>query len=438
MAKEVILPDLGMDMDEALLINWTKNPGDTISEGDVIAEVETDKTTVEVESPVGGTVLEWSFEPGENLTIGGVIGYVGEPGEEAPNGGGSNGASATSEAPEEVETPKEVTNAAASNGAGGSNGTAPTTDTGRIKISPVARRVAEDKGIDISQMGEGSGPGGRIVKADVENYTPSAAPAKEKEAAPSAPASLPDNIGYLGGPTYGKVPEGDSIRYEDLPKIRTRIAERMVTAKQQIPHFYVTIEANVDDLMNLRKALNSGIEDKANKVSVNDMIVKAVALAARDVPNVNRHYYGEQYVVHDRVNVGIAVALDGGGLINVVSHDADRTSLRVLATENRQKIGNVRAGKTRPEDISGETITVSNLGMYGVDNFIAIVNPPSAAIVAVGGASQQPIVQEDGSLGVGTMMKLTLSADHRTVNGAEGGEFMAKVREYLENPMRLL
>jgi pyruvate dehydrogenase E2 component (dihydrolipoamide acetyltransferase) len=166
--------------------------------------------------------------------------------------------------------------------------------------------------------------------------------------------------------------------------------------------------------------------------------VKAVALAARQIPNVNRHFYGDKYVVNKRVNVGIAVALDGGGLINVVAHDADRLSLRTMAMENKKKIGDVRAGKVKPADITGETITVSNLGMYGVDNFIAIVNPPSAAIVAVGGAKPTPIAMEDGSVGIATMMKVTLSADHRTVNGAEGGEFMAALREFIENPMRLL
>lgn len=430
MAQDIILPDLGMDMDEALLITWTKNPGDAIKEGDVIAEVETDKTTVEVESPVAGTILEWQFQPGDTLTIGGVIGIVGEAGEAAPASGNGAAAPAVAE-----PTPEP---AAASDG----NGAVPTTDTGRVKISPVARRIAEERGIDITLIGEGTGPGGRIVKADVENYTPAAAPAKPETLPEVKPAPqqtiLPDNVGYLAPDSYGKLPEGDHVEYEDVSRIRTRIAEQMVKSKQQMPHFYVTMEVNADPLLALRKQINAEVEDKSQKVSVNDMIVKAVALAARQVPNVNRHYYGDKYVVQKRVNVGIAVALDGGGLINVVSHDADRTALRTMAIENRQKIADVRAGKVKPADISGETITVSNLGMYGVDNFIAIVNPPSAAIVAVGGAKPTPVVKEDGSIGVATVMKLTLSADHRTVNGAEGGEFMAAMREFIENPMRLL
>jgi pyruvate dehydrogenase E2 component (dihydrolipoamide acetyltransferase) len=430
MSQEIILPDLGMEMDEALLITWTKEPGDTINQGDVIAEVETDKTTVEVESPVSGTLLEWKFEPGENLTIGGVIGYVGEAGEAPPSGGDS--APAPAPAAAEPSTPAPAPVAA-------TNGSAPTTDTGRVKISPVARRIAEERGIDITQIGEGSGPGGRITKRDIENFVPKAAPAPAPAPAPKAAAPAPTgNIGYLAPNSYGKLPEGDDVGYEDVSRIRTRIAEQMVKSKQQMPHFYVTMDVNMDDLLGLRKALNAGIENKAEKISVNDMIVKAVALAARQIPNVNRHFYGDKYVVNKRVNVGIAVALDGGGLINVVAHDADRLSLRTMAMENKKKIGDVRAGKVKPADITGETITVSNLGMYGVDNFIAIVNPPSAAIVAVGGAKPTPIAMEDGSVGIATMMKVTLSADHRTVNGAEGGEFMAALREFIENPMRLL
>jgi pyruvate dehydrogenase E2 component (dihydrolipoamide acetyltransferase) len=433
MAQEIILPDLGMDMDEALLITWTKNPGDEISVGDVIAEVETDKTTVEVESPVAGTIIEWKFAPGENLTIGGVIGYVGAAGEAAP------AAPAAESAPAPVAAAPAATN-------GASNGAASTTDTGRVKISPVARRIAEERGLDITRM-TGSGPGGRIVREDVEAAASGAAPAPASAPAPAAtpkaapaPAaatSLPSNVGYLGGQSFGKIPT-EGVTVEDVSKLRARIAERMTTAQQQIPHFYVTMDFNVDALLALRKQINAGVDDKAKKVSVNDMIVKAVGMAAREYPNVNRHYYGDKFVQHNHVNVGIAVALDGGGLINVVAHDADRTSLRVMAVENREKIGSVRAGKVKPEDISGETITVSNLGMYGVDNFIAIVNPPAAVIIAVGAAIPTPVVKDDGTVGVVTRMKMTLSGDHRAVNGAEGGEYMAILREYIENPMRLV
>lgn len=433
MAKEITLPDLGTDMDDALLINWVKQPGDAIKEGDVIAEVETDKTTVEVEANAAGTILEWKFQPGDQLQVGDVIGIVGEAGESAPSGGNGNGAQSQpatrQQQPEQSqpEPPPQPTS---------TNGKATRTPDGRIKVSPVARRMAEERGIDLAAV-SGSGPGGRIVKSDIEMYEPpQAQPAPAKE--PAQPAQLPANLGFLAGPSYGKMPEGDDYDTEDLSKMRTRIAERMVTSQQQTPHFYVTVEVNVDALMALRKELNADVEDKAYKISVNDMIVKAVAMTAREFPVVNRHYYGDQYLINKRVNVGVAVALEGGGLMTVVAHDADRLSLRILAYENRQRITRARDGKVQPKDVSGSTITVSNLGMYDVDNFFAIVTPPEAAILAVGTAVKKPVVKPDGQIGVATLMKITLSADHRTINGAEGGEFMQRLKNLLEQPAMLI
>ncbi|MFZ4816532.1 MAG: dihydrolipoamide acetyltransferase family protein, partial [Phototrophicaceae bacterium] len=372
MAKEIILPDLGMDMEEALLITWTKQPGDTINVGDVIAEVETDKTTVEVQATVGGTILEWKFKPGDQLKIGGVIGSVGEAGESAPV---AVAASAKPAAAAAATTPvvQAAPVAVATNGGTASPAT---TDSGRIMISPIARKIADERGIDPALV-RGTGPGGRIVREDVEKFTPSAAPVvaapapSTPEAPKAAPAGVPSNVGYLGGHTYGKLPEGDGVTIEDVSKLRARIADRMATAQQQIPHFYVTMEVQMDALVALRKQLNASIPDEAKKISVNDMIVKAVALAARDFPQVQTHYYGDKFVIHKHVNVGIAVALDNGGLMNVVAQDADRVSLGLLAQENRARIGRAREGKVAPADIQGETITVSNLGMYGVDVFSA-------------------------------------------------------------------
>ncbi|MEL6151870.1 MAG: dihydrolipoamide acetyltransferase family protein [Chloroflexota bacterium] len=445
MSQEIILPDLGMDTDEALLIDWTKKPGDSVKQGDVIAEVETDKTTVEVESPVSGTILEWKYEAGAELKIGEVIGFVGEAGEAAPSGGNGSAAPAQQDAapaPEPVQQQAPAAQPAAvhTNGSGSGADVAARTPDGRIKASPIAKRIADERGINLAQI-SGSGPGGRIVKVDVETFTPSApapAPAAPAPQPAAAPAALPDNLGFLAPPTFGKLPEGEDYEYEDVSRLRNRIAERMTTSQQQVPHFYVTMEVNVDELLSLRKELNADVEDKADRISVNDMIVKAVALAARRVPNANRHWYGDQYVVNKKVNVGIAVALDNGGLMNVVSHEADRISLRTMARENREKIMRAREGKVSPADVKGETITVSNLGMYGVDNFIAIVNPPGAAIVAVGTSKPTPIVKDDGTIGVATLMKLTLSADHRTLNGAEGGEFMRELKTLLESPRMLI
>ncbi len=433
MSQEIILPDLGMDTDEGLLITWTKSVGDSISKGDILAEMETDKTTVEVESPVEGTIIQLIGEPGENLTVGSVIGYVGEAGESAPSGGGDSAASA----PAAESTPEPT--AAPAQPAASSNGTS-TTPEGRIKASPVAKKVAEDKGIDLSNV-SGTGPGGRIVKKDVENFDPASAPAAPAAASSAAPsgtmAELPPFI--VTSPTYGKLPtDNPDVEIEDMSRLRQRIAERMVQSKQQTPHFFVSATVNVDAMLALRKELNSEIEDKAARISVNDLIVKAIALTARQFPQINAHYYGDKFVYNKRVNVGIAVALDGGGLINVVSHDADKTAIGVMAVKNRAAALRAREGKVKPDDISGSTITVSNLGMFGVDDFIAIVNPPESAILAVGAAKKTPVVMEDDSIGIATLLRVALSADHRVINGAEAGEAMAYFKQLIENPMRLL
>lgn len=425
MAQELVMPDLGMDMQEALLINWTKAVGDVIKQGDIIAEVETDKTTVEVASPLGGKILEFKFQPGENLKIGAVIGFVGVEGEAAPTA-----AVAVVSAPA-VQASATVAPVSTSNGAS-------TTEDGRVRISPVARKVAEERGIDIAQI-SGTGPQGRILKADVENFV-APAPAVATPVIAPTPVAQPAPVasGIPAQTTYGKLPSGDHVDIQDISKLRAKIAERMVLSKQQVPHFYITAEVNLDALSALRNQLNATIEDKAKRISVNDMLVKALALSVRQFPNFNTHFYGDKFVIHRHVNVGIAVALDNGGLINVVAKDADKIAIGALATHNREMIGRARDGKVKPEDVAGSTVTISNLGMFDVDNFIAIVNPPESLILAVGSAKSVPVVLADGTLGVGTRMKITISVDHRVANGAEAGEFMAYLKNLLENPMRLL
>jgi len=425
MAQELIMPDLGMDMQEALLINWTKAVGDVIKQGDIIAEVETDKTTVEVASPLGGKIMEFKFQPGENLQIGAVIGFVGVEGESAPV------------APVAVVSTPAAQASAPVAPVSTSNG-ASTTDDGRFRISPVARKVAEERGIDIAQV-SGTGPHGRIVKADVENFVaPAPAVATPVIAPTSVAQSVPVASGIPSQTTYGKLPVGDHVEIQDISKLRAKIAERMVLSKQQVPHFYITAEVNLDALSALRNQLNATIEDKAKRISVNDMLVKALALSVRQFPNFNTHFYGDKFVIHRQVNVGIAVALENGGLINVVAKDADKIAIGALAAHNREMIGRARDGKVKPEDVAGSTVTISNLGMFDVDNFVAIVNPPESLILAVGSAKSVPVVAVDGTLGVGTRMKITISVDHRVANGAEAGEFMAYLKNLLENPMRLL
>jgi pyruvate dehydrogenase E2 component (dihydrolipoamide acetyltransferase) len=219
--------------------------------------------------------------------------------------------------------------------------------------------------------------------------------------------------------------------------MRRHIGERMVDSKHQIPHFYVTTEIDVDALLDLRKQLNATL-DEDSKISVNDMVVKATALTLKIFPNLNSHFYGDKIVRHKRFNIGIAVALNNGGLLNVVAKDADKAALGALALQNKAMIERALAGKLKPEDLSGSTFTVSNLGMYGVEDFIAVINPPEAGILAVGGAKKIPVVKADGSIGVGNRMKVTISVDHRVSDGAEGAKFLQELKKLIESPMRLV
>lgn len=443
MAEPIVMPNLGAGMEEGTLINWLKQVGDTVNDGDVIAEVDADKATVEVPVTVSGTILALDAEPGATLKVGAVIGYVGQPGENVT--GGAKPQAAPQPAPQAAPQPAAQGNGAAVAQQRGNGAPPPAvqaetrapapTDSGEedaesdgaylggVKASPVARKIAAERGIDLRQV-QGTGPGGRIVKADVEGYTPTAAPAAAKSAA-------------IPAPSYGQLPSGPDVEIVETSKLRARIATRMVESKQQVPHFYVTTEIDVDALLTLRKQLNEGLDD-AHKISVNDMIVKATALTLRQFPNLNSHYYGSQVVRHKRINIGIAVALPQGGLMNVVAHDADKVSLGTLATTNKERIARALEGKVKPDDITGSTFTVSNMGMYEVEHFIAVINPPEAGILAIGSATKVPVVKPDGSLGVGNHMKVTISVDHRVSDGAEGAKYLQAFKKLIENPVQLM
>jgi pyruvate dehydrogenase E2 component (dihydrolipoamide acetyltransferase) len=420
MSEPIIMPDLGSGMEEATLLNWVKKVGDTISSGDVIAEVETDKATVEVPATVSGTITQLIGKAGDLLKVGAPIGYVGE--------------AASSAAP--VEAPKEAP-APTSNGtpavAAASRPTPVQTEDDHfpdgVKASPLARNMAAERGIDL-RMVTGTGPGGRITKSDIESFNPSApAPAPAAVTAPAA-ATIP-------APHYGALPTGEDVEIIDVTRMRARIAARMVESRQQIPHFYVTSEMDVGALLELRKQINANLDDD-HKVSVNDLVVKAAALALRQYPNLNTHFYGDKLVRHKRIHIGIAVALPQGGLINVVVRDADQLAISALAAQTKAMIARAREGKVKPEDVQGSTFTVSNLGAFDVHQFVAIINPPEAGILAVGTASKVPVVLPDGTLGVGNRMKVTLSADHRVTDGAEGAAFVQAFKRLIETPMLLL
>lgn len=426
MAEPILMPKLGFDMAEGILINWTVEVGQAIKKGDVIAEIETDKATIEIETTVEGTVLKLLAEPGDVIAVGSPIGYIGQPGESVPDDGApaATAPAAEPEAAPAAEAPAQAPTPAP--------GPAPGDGDGFIKASPIARRLAAEKGIDLSKVA-GSGPGGRIVKRDVENFPVEEAPA----APPIAPAISPE-APRPTMPTFIEIPSGPDVEIVELSRIRARIGQRLVESKQFVPHFYVTTTIDIAAALALRKQLNESISDPAGKISVNDLIVKAAALALREFPNLNSHYYGDRLVRHKRINIGIAVALPKGGLINVTSYDADKTALGTMAANHRDMITRVREGKVKPSEIEGSTFSVSNLGPFDVDHFIAIINPPEAGIVAVGAAKKVPVVQEDDTIGVGMRMKATVSVDHRVSDGVEAAEFMQQIKELLENPMRLL
>ncbi len=318
--------------------------------------------------------------------------------------------------------------------------------TGPVKASPLARKMARDAGIDLTHL-QGSGPQGRIVRRDVEAAqaqpaAPAPVPAAPEAAAPALPLASP-----LGGPApvakpavalplpgfaAGEIPEDQHI---PLERLRAAIARRMAEAKQQVPHFYVTHEYDMAAVMDVRKQANELLPDD-QKLSVNDFIVKAAALALREFPNLNASLAGNEIVRHGHVNIGVAVAVPAG-LLTVVCRDADRKPLRVISHEVKEMVARARAGKVHPEDIEGSTFSISNLGMYDVEEFIAIINPPEAAILAVGSAKQAPVVV-NGELKVGIRMRATISADHRVSDGAEAAQFMQRLAVYLEKPIGLL
>jgi len=426
MAELIAMPKLGFDMQEGTLVAWLKQPGDTVAKGDVLAEIETDKATVEVEAFVEGTMLQLLVAENTILPIGAPIAVVGAPGEEVDLAalGVAEGAEASVAASEptpasdggppapapDVPVPSAAPD---TNGRGLPDG---------VRASPLARRIAQDSGVNLAQV-QGSGPQGRIVKADVEAFLAGA-----PDAAPAAPATRPAPL--------VAVPTGPDTEEIPTSRIRKLIGERMVQSKTTVPHFYVTTEIDMQAALDLRAQINAGLDDE-HKVSVNDMVVKAVALTLRQFPNLNSSFNGDTIVRHNHVNVGIAVALDEG-LMNVVSKDADVTPLTVMAPINREMIERAREGKVKPDDIEGETFTVSNLGPFDVDHFIAIINPPAAGIVAVGSARKIPVVDENGELTVGLRMKATISADHRVTDGAEAARFMQYVKQVLEDPLRLM
>lgn len=401
--NQITMPKLSDTMLEGTLIKWHKKVGDKITVGDVIADVETDKATMEMEAFDDGTITEILVPEG------GIV-KVGQP--LANLEGGKKSASKSS-----APTAVALTPTAATAPASAKPKTTATPDGSRMKASPLAKKIALERGVDLSGV-QGTGPGGRVVAADVP------ATATARSAAPTAPRI--------------EVPFSDADTKTPLSGMRRTIAERLLASKTQIPHFYLTIEIDAAPLAKLRKELNAAAEATGTaKVTVNDFILLAAARAAKQHPRVNSAFAGDSVVEYASVNLSVAIAVEDG-LITPVIRDAQSLSLRAISAAVKDLAVRARSKKIKPEEYQGGTLTISNLGAYGVDSFYAIINPPQAAILAVGAIVKKPVVNAQDQIVAGQRMNISLSGDHRVVDGAAGAEFLATIRKSLEAPTSLL
>lgn len=443
MAIEIFMPALSPTMEKGTLAKWLVKEGDSVESGDVIAEIETDKATMEVESIDDGTVAKILVNEGtDEVPVGQIIAMLAEEGEDA----------STIEAPTKAVAAPKPTDAPAAEDATAHKATqsanaavAPVAEayptavnsqitdavtSDRVKASPLAKRIANQEGLDLTAV-SGTGPNGRIVKRDVEaaiaaGGAVAAAPATAPVAAPQAAVAAPE---------YG--PHDDiPFREERLSNMRKTIAKRLTESKTTVPHFYLTIECELDKLLAQRKELNAKLADSGVKLSVNDFIIRASALALKKVPAANVQYAGDKMYWYERADISVAVAIEGG-LVTPVVRGADQKGLTDISADVKDLATRARDGKLMPEDYAGGTFSISNLGMYGIKEFGAVINPPQGAILAVGAGEQRPVVK-DGALAVATVMSCTMSCDHRAVDGAVGAEFLAAFKGYIEDPITML
>jgi pyruvate dehydrogenase E2 component (dihydrolipoamide acetyltransferase) len=439
MATDVTMPRLSDSMEEGTILKWLVSEGDEVTKGQEIVEIETDKANMTYEADTAGTVVELVAGEGDTLALGEVIARIGEAGEKKADGRGQmaeaqdeESAAEPEEEPAEKEQPaKEPAPAASGNGASAD-------EDGRVKASPVAKRMARELGVELAGI-SGSGPGGRIVKADVEAAAEGGG-TKTQEKTEEAPAEAPSN-GDGAAPerepapvaTGDGGPKGD-VSTVELTRLQRTVSRRMAESKATAPDFQLTAEVDMTACVELRERLKE-ITEKAP--SYNDMVVKACANALREFPRVNGAYRDGHWELYSRVNVGVAVAAQDALVVPTIV-DADKKSLGEISRTARDLIGKVRDGKITPPELSGGTFTVSNLGMYGIDSFSAVINPPQAAILAVGSLKKRAVVdQESGRIVARDTMNVTLVCDHRILYGADGAEFLARVRELLEKPLTL-
>jgi pyruvate dehydrogenase E2 component (dihydrolipoamide acetyltransferase) len=450
MPELVPMPKLGFDMAEGTLVRKVKKQGENVAKGEVLAEIETDKATVEVESPAAGVIKGWVVEEGQAVPVGALMVVIGAADEAVDMSAVKETAAETSGAApapaspppsrpkganghQEASAPAAMASTPIQPAVAPAQPAPAATAAPGAPASPIARKMAADAGIDIGRIA-GTGPGGRITKKDVENYlaNPPAAPAPVAPAA--APAATPASAATAAPAPTMPVAAREDQRVP-LSRMRQAIARRMTESTTTAPQFYVSSEVDMDAAMALRAQLNT-LATEETKVSVNDLIIKAAALALREFPNLNASFAGDAILRKGHINIGNAVALDSG-LLTVVVRDADQKLLSTIAAEMKAMVSRVRANKVQTADIDGSTFSISNLGKWDVNNFIAIINPPEAAILATGTVKPIPVIK-DGAVVASQRMLITITADHRVTDGAEAAAFLQAVKQKLEQPLRLV
>lgn len=445
MAINITMPALSPTMEEGTLAKWNVKPGDKVEPGQVIAEIETDKATMEVESIDEGTVAQILVEAGtEGVKVNAVIAVLAEDGEDAstvtaaPKGDPkpANGSPPSSDA--ETNAPKSAPPATTSSSAQDVRSELASTPvkladvghgTDRIKASPLARRIAALRGVDLKSV-KGTGPHGRIVRADVE----SAKPGASSQGVSGAPAS-PDGL-ILPQVLDDRIYAPDSYRLEPLDGMRKTVAKRLTQSFMQVPHFPLTVDIRLDGLLSARKGINDAAAEGV-KISVNDMLIKAAAMALMDEPDCNASFTDNGIAYHNHANVSVAVAIDGG-LITPVIFRAETKGLQTISAEMKDLATRARERKLKPQEYTGGTFSISNLGMFGIKSFASIINPPEGMILSVGAGDKRPVVKADGSIAAATVMSVTLTCDHRVVGGAEGAKWLQAFKRYVETPEAML
>jgi pyruvate dehydrogenase E2 component (dihydrolipoamide acetyltransferase) len=421
MAIKIEMPKLSDTMEEGVIAKWNVKEGDKISAGDIIAEVETDKATMDVEAFDDGTLLKIIPQEGDAVPLGGLIAVIGEEGEDISDildgagGGGSSESSKSEDSDKKEEKESEEKEEDKSEQKTESKETSSESDNGRVKASPLAKKMAEDKGIDLTSV-QGSGPDGRVVKKDIEDYKGGSSSSK-----PSSSSTSSKSFENL---------ESKEVKVSQMRKV---IARRLSESKFTNPHFYETIDIDMKAAMAARSSMN---EANDVKISFNDIVVKACAIALTRHQAINSSWHDDVIKEHGDVHVAVAVAIDEGLMTPVITH-ADKKGLSEISSETRELAGLARDRKLQPEQMEGSTFTISNLGMFGIEEFTAIINPPNACILAVGAIRDVPVV-ENGAVVPGKRMKITLSSDHRIVDGAKAAQFLNTVKNLLENPLSML